>query len=131
MLELDPFGLRNIDLEQLFTAETIVLMLQEIAPLSRGVVDAKAATATLDLARARATMRIEVGEAAREITVAYSGSRLDPKDLVARLNALMALAGASRRYGLFDTAGEDMEIACLEPHEWGRISADGFLPTIS
>jgi len=130
MLELDPWGLRNIDTDSLFTAEDLALMLQEIALLSRGILSASGAAATLDLAASRASLTIGVKGALKSFTVMYRGSRIDRFDVVKGLNGLLAEADSPRRYGLFDTKGSDFEVACLLPEQWEKIEKEGFVPLL-
>ena len=130
MLELDPYGLRNIDADTLFTTNDLVLMLQELAPLSRGVIAAGGAAALLDLAGQKVQLSVSVKGKVRVFEVAYRGSRIDKVDLIHRLNVFLEEAGVPWRYGIFDTQGPDLETACLEQPEWDAIERDRFLPVM-
>ncbi len=130
MLELDAYGLRNIDADALFTTDDLVRMLQELAPLSRGVIAAGGAAALLDLAAQKAQLSVSVKGKVRVFEVAYRGSRIDKVELIHLLNVFLEEGGSPRRYGLFDTQGPDLETGCLEQAEWDAIERDRFLPVL-
>jgi hypothetical protein len=130
MLELDPNGLRNIDAESLFTTSDLVLMLQELVLLSRGALSGTGAAALLDLASQKTQLSLTVKGKTRVFEVPYRGSKIDQAELVKAFNVLMAEAGSARRYGLLDTKGNDLEIACLAPEQWEGIGKSRFLPIL-